>query len=527
MRSQFLILLGAFLAPLGGANPVEHTTRSQLVVHEKRYSHPNWLLTRRLEPDTPLPLRIALKQRNLDRLSDLLLEVSDPQSPSYGKHWSAEKVARTFAPPESSANAVRGWLQASGVEPARIRRSPNQAWVEVKGATAGEVERILGTRYHVYKRDNGGEHIVSDSYYLPRSISDVVDFITPTIQPDLRLDEVPSYKRRQADPASGVIHAKRAANATGAPTGCDTLVTPDCLRSLYNITYVPKATDRNTFGVVNYYANTYLQSDLDTFFRNYSPALVGKSPEFISIDGGVGEAGWVIQYAMSLVQPQPVKLLQLGNAQTGEFRSFNEWLDAVDGSYCTYEGGDDLTYDPPLPNVLPGGLQQHDCGTVKAPYVVSNSQATHEYAFSQFYLERQCAEFGKLGLMGMTVMYSAGNVGTAGTQSGYCLDENGSMNVNATLFNPSWPASCPWVTAVGGTQVKKGAAAVPGAEEVWNQEIIPGFFQSGGGGFSNRFSTPAYQKTAVQSYLQNLQKSDPAHLKLFNKQGVRRHFHRV
>ncbi|KAG5646730.1 hypothetical protein DXG03_002412 [Asterophora parasitica] len=528
MRLQLFILLGVFLAPgLGNANP--HTTRG-LIVHEKRASHPNLSLTRRLEPDTPLPLRIALKQQNLDRLSDLLQEVSDPQSPSYGQHWTPEKVVRTFAPPDSAASAVRRWLEASGVEPARIRRSANQAWVEVKGATAGEVERILGTKYHVYKRDTGGEHIVSDSYSLPRSISAVVDFITPTIQPDVKLDEVYTHARRQAGPAPEIVHAKRAASATkpGAPTGCDTLVTPNCLRSLYNITYVPKATNRNTFGVVNYYSNVYLQSDLDTFFRNYSPALVGKSPQLISIDGGsldqdattgVGEAGWVLQYAMSLVQPQPVKLLQLGNAQTGEFRSFNEWLDAVDGSYCTYKGGDDLTYDPTLPNPLPGGLDKHDCGTVKAPYVVSNSQATHEYAFSQFYLERQCAEFGKLGLLGTTVIYSAGNVGTAGTQSGYCLDKNGSMNPNATLFNPSWPASCPFITAVGGTQVKKGSAAVPGAEEVWNQEIIPGFFQSGGGGFSNRFSTPAYQKTAVQSYLQKLKKSDPAHLKLFNNQG--------
>jgi len=88
---------------------------------------------------------------------------------------------------------------------------------------------------------------------------------------------------------------------------------------------------------VSYYANMYLQSDLDDFFRNFSPALVGKSPELISIDGGtstevrrlisrccnasscpfpgtgeqdqdtdVGETGYILQYTMSLAQPQPV-----------------------------------------------------------------------------------------------------------------------------------------------------------------------------------------------------------------------------
>ncbi|KAG6841099.1 hypothetical protein C0991_001906 [Blastosporella zonata] len=93
------------------------------------------------------------------------------------------------------------------------------------------------------------------------------------------------------------------------------------------------------------------------------------------------------------------------------------------------------------------------------------------------------------------------------------------MTPNATHFTPSWPASCPWVTAVGGTQVIPGAEAVPGAEEVWNQEIIPGFFESGGGGFSNRFAAPAYQKRAVQAFVAKLAKDDPAHLKLFNNNG--------
>lgn len=30
----------------------------------------------------------------------------------------------------------------------------------------------------------------------------------------------------------------------------------------------------------------------------------------------VGEDGWILQYAMTLVAPQPVQLLQSGNAQT-------------------------------------------------------------------------------------------------------------------------------------------------------------------------------------------------------------------
>lgn len=278
----------------------------------------------------------------------------------------------------------------------------------------------------------------------------------------------------------------------------------------------------------------------------------------------VGEDGWILEYAMTLVQPQPVQFLLINNPQIGSFTtfvlltfernaisywavgeifSFNQWLDAVDGSYCTSEGGDDFTYDPQLPNPLPGGFKGHSCGTVKAPNVVSNSQSFSEYQFSEFYKQRQCNEFAKLGLMGVTVLYAAGNTGAAGAQTGYCLDDNGmsdlaltqyrspyrligllgSLNLNATHFNPGWPATCPWITVVGGTQVKANATtSSPSspAEEVWNQDMTMGFFESGGGGFSNTFARPAYQEAAVDNYLKFLAKSDPGILKNFNTAGV-------
>jgi len=81
--------------------------------------------------------------------------------------------------------------------------------------------------------------------------------------------------------------------------------------------------------------------------------------------------------------------------------------------------------------------------------------------------------------------------------------------LNGTNFTPDWPASCPWVTMVGGTQVKPSAAASnspstpsgSGKIKVWNQDLTGGFFVSSGGGFSNRFPSPAYQRSAVQGYL--------------------------
>ncbi|KAJ7347352.1 peptidase S8/S53 domain-containing protein [Mycena albidolilacea] len=211
---------------------------------------------------------------------------------------------------------------------------------------------------------------------------------------------------------------------------------------------------------------------------------------------------------MALVEPQPVTMLQVGTLITGHVLSFNEWLDAVDGSYCTSDGGDDYAYDPPFPNLPIGDPQEHSCGAISPPHVISNSRADFEYRLSPFYTQRQCSEFAKLGLMGVSVLFSAGNFG--------------SVNLNATHFNPGWPGACPWITSVGGTQVKANSSSLVGngvAEEVWNQDLTHGFFESGGGGFSNRFLMPEYQKSAVSAFLKKLEKTNPEQLKHFDPRG--------
>lgn len=61
----------------------------------------------------------------------------------------------------------------------------------------------------------------------------------------------------------------------------------------------------------------------------------------------------------------------------------------------------------------------------------------------------------KLGLMGVSVLYSSGDYGVAGN-SGQCIipatGEYGT-GADATRFNPSFPGSCPYITSVGATQV--------------------------------------------------------------------------
>jgi tripeptidyl-peptidase I len=68
-----------------------------------------------------------------------------------------------------------------------------------------------------------------------------------------------------------------------------------------------------------------------------------------------GESDLDLEYAMSLVYPQQVTLYQIGDLIEGA--SFNNFLDAIDGSYCTYDGGDDPTQDGIYPDPFGPGFE--------------------------------------------------------------------------------------------------------------------------------------------------------------------------
>ena len=79
---------------------------SPRVLHEKRAT-PAHVTRRRVEPGAIIPVRVGLKQSNLDSGYERLMEVSHPSSPTYGKHLSAEEVHSIFAPAEEALETVK------------------------------------------------------------------------------------------------------------------------------------------------------------------------------------------------------------------------------------------------------------------------------------------------------------------------------------------------------------------------------------------------------------------------------------
>lgn len=112
------------------------------VLHEKRNKLPlGWGQGKELNGKSLLPMRIGLTQGNLEKAEEFLMEVSHPDSPNFGQHWSAQKIAETFAPGHESVEAVMDWLVSSGITPDRISTSQSLGWLHFD-ATVEEAERF-------------------------------------------------------------------------------------------------------------------------------------------------------------------------------------------------------------------------------------------------------------------------------------------------------------------------------------------------------------------------------------------------
>ncbi|KAJ7093316.1 subtilisin-like protein [Mycena belliarum] len=492
------------------------------VVHEQRDHIPHgWSHHSKHPSDAILPLRIGLVQPNLDSIDSFLNEVAHPESSSYGKHWTAQQVADKFAPTAETIDAVIGWLVDGGFEKERVRVSGSRIWIELN-STVAEAEKLLNTEYHVYQHEETGKkHVGCTKYHVPEHVRRHVDLITPTVHfTASRMKHAAVARGTRLNPGTKpapvskpvplpkpLTHAVPMGTTTQQfldLSKCDKHMTPVCLRALYGLNkYTPSQTARNSYGIVEYTPQAYVPTDIDVFASYYATDLVGKRPNLVSIDGGVvqttqtgfdynGESNLDLQYGMALVTgAQPVQLYQVGDTLEGA--SFNDFLDAIDGSYCTADGGDDPNYDAVYPNPYGGGYQgPKACGTVTPANVISTSYGYNEADLTQAYSRRQCNEYAKLGLMGVTMLFSSGDNGVAGNRN-FCLNAGGSQSAGGARFNPTFPGGCPYITSVGATQVFAG-------KTVLNPESACADVIYSGGGFSNYFPRPSFQQPQVANY---------------------------
>ncbi|RFU34872.1 hypothetical protein B7463_g1445, partial [Scytalidium lignicola] len=523
------LVLEAMASPLSPEYAVARPKRevpSTHSLHERHLPHwsKQWTRRSKMTDDEILPMRIGLKQSNLDAGHEKLMDISTPGSANYGKHMNAEEVIDYFAPHPSTVEAVTEWLVVSGVSADRFAVSANKQWIQFD-ATVAEAEELLVADFWVWEHISGTYDISTEEYHVPTHIREHIDYVTP----GTRLRQRTAKAARNPGLDKRVIAKPLITQLPAFPnpnsSTCDVYVTAECTRVQYSIPNATKSAPGNELGIFESLDVHYSRADLDIFFSTLYPNIPnGTYPEERLIDGAIGatedttefvpidlEAGLDFDASWPLIYPQKLVLFQEDDEyyeSTGNFNGFwNTFLDAIDGSYCTYsafgETGDcteEACLDPAYPDPNPGGYTgQLQCGVYKPTNVISISYGVDEAGLPDFYIKRQCNEWMKLALQGTTIVMSSGDSGVGGD---VCFGADGKM------FDPDFASTCPYVLSVGSTEWDRFDNSTPPTPGEKLHEVATARFPSGGG-FSNVFGIPSYQRDAVSAYFDQVESSLP------------------
>ncbi|KAJ3148460.1 hypothetical protein HDU89_004791 [Geranomyces variabilis] len=486
IRSAAAALLFS-LAGSGLASPVNF---GSYVVKEAHVVPSKWTKIAPAPADHILKVDIALRQGNFAELENQLYEVSDPDSPKYGKHLTLEQTNALVKPSKDTAATVRAWLASHGVQDKHVSYSPAGDWASLSLPVA-QLEAMLKTKYSIYTHEDGSVLVRAPTWSLPAHVGEHIDMISPTnsfFRPVSSRKAVPTVDAHGSGAAALAAVKKTAGNTTVAENCDPKSVTPLCLRTLYGtLDYKPKSRGLSKIALTNYLGEVSNRSDTREFLRVARPEAIKGADTFKYIviangtdsqapdtpeeaaNGKDGEADLDTETIISMTWPLPLTAYSTGGeppfipdtaTPTDQNEPYLAWLQAV--------------------------LKQRDI-----PQVISTSYDDDEQAVPRSYAVRVCNTFAQLGARGVSLFFASGDGGVG--NDGTCISNDGK---NRTVFLPEFPSTCPYITSVGATKN-------------FNPEVVAydernGF--SSGGGFSWYFDTPRYQEKEVQAYVKTVPK---------------------
>ncbi|XP_043930201.1 tripeptidyl-peptidase 1 [Protopterus annectens] len=403
-----------------------------------------WTHLGRVDATDEILLTFALKQQNVDKLKTIVDQVSDPDSSRYGKYLSLSELASLVQPSKQTIQTVQTWLSNHGVKTCWTVHTKDFLQCSLQARVA---EKLLpGSEFNRYIK--GTQTLVRSPvpYGIYEELAEHIDFVGG-------VHRFPAYQK---------VVSKTWANHDQRPVGFHLGVTPSVIRERYNLTAHDIGTfPNNTQACAQFLEQYFHQADLAEFM-----VLFGRSFEHrTQIEKVVGhqevgkaglEASLDVEYLMST--GANISTWVFSNAGRHESQEpFLEWL-----------------------------LLLSNMSAI--PWVHSVSYGDDEDSLSVAYMERINVEFMKAGARGLTILFASGDDGAG------CREVSKEKNV----FRPSFPASSPYVTTVGGTSFKNPFTI--------SYEVVD--FISGGG-FSNVFPSPDYQTAAVKNYLQSMKTLPP------------------
>lgn len=422
-----------------------------------------------VEPTREVEFSIALKQPKVD-IPSLIAQG--------GKHLTRDQVRALRAPDQASVDGVTKWLSAENISDVKVEHD----MINVR-TTVAEAEKLLETKFSHYVYDGKRSKLRAREYSVPEDLVEAISFIHPIVnfmRPEGVTTSVPKHAERIAR-----IQRSRVSRATAAKKDpCGDFIYPECIKHLYNITY--KSPDRNSpvrFGVAGYVQQDVVESDLAYYLKTYAnitdyrfkveTVSGGQHPQK---DAGI-EAMLDVDWALAIGYPAAVTYYATGGLgqEIGE-----------DGKPVTGTADD----NEPFLDLINALLEKPDD---EVPHVLSVSYGDEEPSVPLEYAKRVCDAYGLLTKRGTSIIHSSGDGGMAGPQPGNCKTHDGK---ETNIAMPVFPATCPWVTSVGGTNYLNDAEGVDHIDRA----PMPGDEMSSGG-FSSYFDRPAWQEEAVSVYI--------------------------
>ncbi|KAI0378845.1 subtilisin-like protein [Hypomontagnella monticulosa] len=475
-----------FVCALIGAL-VNYAAAETLVTREEVQTLPTgWKFQKLAQAEEPTKFSIVLKQPRINELKARLNRISDPKNPEYGHHLTRNEAKAYQAPEPWVLALVQSWLWAN-----RLTNVTTDGSMVHVMATAAEVNRVLHTTLGYYSFQGLSPVLRAQSYSLPQVLNENIEFIYPLAnfmpppQSKLKTNPTPLWKTKT------IVY-------DDDEQPCAVGVLPACLKRLYNITYINTTTPVSSpvrFGIAGFLEQWIKYDDVTEFLGRYSPELTplnytfdvamlnnGTNPQPNTPNSRAGlEASLDVEYAMALGYPTNVIYYSTGGR--------GEKIDHG-GNLMPRNRSDNEPYLEFFQYLL-------NLPDDKIPHVISISYADDEQSVPAAYATRVCDLLALVSARGVSVFSGSGDGGAGGIGQNRCYSNDGRKR---KMFLPTFPASCPYVTAVGATN---NILPLEGAS-----------FSTGG--FSNYFPRPEWQKGVVDEYITAINGS---HNGLYNASG--------
>jgi len=458
-------------------------------------STPSWANAKNYKnaakPTDGVDFRVYLNWSRPSAAAAAARAVSDPKSASYGKYLTPAQFRQQFSPSQAQVGAVKNWLKSQGFTV--VYTPSNNKYVAVEG-TVAQASAAFNTSFGMYKVKG---HVLR----APESALTVPTSVAASVEGVLGLDESAQLvafnnivdKKTAAPPTGGFRNAPPLSSYFGQlvspyayPSGFTDRTspatapwtvkgyTPDQVKGAYGIDTSLDGAGQ-TVAIIDPFASPTILQDVNQWSVNRGLPTMSAS-QFTQV-----------------VPPGTYK--RATNSRWNPPGAYTEETLDVEAVHGMAPAAKIVFVGTPTFGQAIDSLMNHvvDKGLAQ---IVSNSYGFATELLPPGYLKPYNDMFIQAAAEGIGIYFSSGDFG----------DETSTLGF-ATV---NWPASSPWVTAVGGTSLAVGQSNDRLFETGWgtasygcNTTTLActrlGWTSGAGGGYSVLFPRPWYQDGFVNN----------------------------